>query len=137
MPHRFSCLAVILCAVAGTPAWAWEKQWNEAPAIEDSCLTYDARYSEAPMFRVTAKTQNEKVYLFSRKIACTAGSSCQARMKAYLVDGDVVFGGPEDKNFRCIYYGTAKGKIVAGFVSADNLAPFAEAEDLTQDFLVG
>ena len=58
-------------------------------------------------------------------------------MKAYLVDGDVVFGGPEDKNFRCVYYGTAKGTIVAGFVAADNLAPVAENEDLTQDFLVG
>jgi hypothetical protein len=38
-------------------------------------------------------------------------------MKAYLVDGDVVFGGPQDKSFRCVYYGTAKGKIVAGFVA--------------------
>jgi hypothetical protein len=137
MPHRFSCLAVILCAVAGTPAWAWEKQWNEAPAIEDSCVAYDARYSEAPLFRIAAKSQNAKVYFFSRKIACTEGSSCPARMKAYLVDGDVVFGGPEDKNFRCVYYGTAKGKIVAGFVPADNLMPFTEAEDLTRDFLVG
>jgi hypothetical protein len=137
MSRSLSCLSVILCAVFGAPAYAWEKQWNEAPAIEDSCLTYDARYSEAPLFRITAKSENEKAYLFSRKIACTAGSSCPARMKAYLVDGDVVFGGPEDKNFRCIYYGTAKGKIVAGFVSADNLAPFAEAEDLTQDFLIG
>jgi hypothetical protein len=49
----------------------------------------------------------------------------------------VVFGGPEDKNFRCVYYGTAKGKIIAGFVSTDNLVPFAEDQELTQDFLVG
>ena len=141
MPHRPTCFSMILCAVIGTPADAWEKQWNEAPAIEDSCLTYDARYSEAPLFRVAArnnnKSQNEKVYFFSRKIACTQASSCPARMKAYLVDGDVVFGGPQDKNFRCVYYGTAKGTIVAGFVAADNLAPFAEDENLTQDFLVG
>jgi hypothetical protein len=141
MPHRPTCFSIILCAVIGTPADAWEKQWNQAPAIEDSCLTYDARYSEAPLFRVAArnnnKSQNEKVYFFSRKIACTQASSCPARMKAYLVDGDVVFGGPQDKNFRCVYYGTAKGTIVAGFVAADNLAPFAEDENLTQDFLVG
>jgi hypothetical protein len=141
MPYGLSRFFMILCAVLGTPAYAWEKQWNEPPAIEDSCLTYDARYSEVPLFRVAAKnnnnSKNEKVYFFSRKIACTQESSCTARMKAYLVDGDVVFGGPEDKNFRCVYYGTAKGKIVAGFVSADNLAPFAEDEDLTQDFLVG
>jgi hypothetical protein len=137
MPHRTTCFSMILCTVFGAPAYAWEKQWNEAPAIEDSCLTYDARYSEAPLFRVATRSQNEKVYFFSRKIACTQASSCPARMKAYLVDGDVVFGGPQDKNFRCVYYGTAKGTIVAGFVAADNLAPVAENEDLTQDFLVG
>jgi hypothetical protein len=137
MSHKLSCIAMILCVVIGGPAYAWEKQWNEAPAIQDSCLTYDARYSEAPLFRVTARSKNEKVYFFSRKIACTQGSSCPARTKAYLVDGDLVFGGPEDKNFRCVYYGTAKGTIVAGFLSADNLVPLAENEDLTQDFLVG
>ena len=137
MPHRPTCFSMILCTVFGAPAYAWEKQWNEAPAIEDSCLTYDARYSEAPLFRVATRSQNEKVYFFSRKIACTQASSRPARMKSYLVDGDVVFGGPQDKNFRCVYYGTAKGTIVAGFVAADNLAPVAENEDLTQDFLVG
>jgi hypothetical protein len=57
--------------------------------------------------------------------------------ESHLVEGDVVFGGPQDKNFRCVYYGTAKGTIAAGFVSADNLVPFADDEDLTQDFLVG
>ena len=137
MLHRLSCISMILCAVIGGPAHAWDKQWNEAPAIEDSCVAYDARYSEAPLFRVTARSENEKVYFFSRKTSCGQGSSCPARMKAYLVDGDVVFGGPQDKNFRCAYYGTAKGTIVAGFISADNLAPFVENEDLTQDFLVG
>jgi hypothetical protein len=128
---------MILSAVIATPVHAWEKQWNEAPAIEDSCAAYDARYSEAPLFRIVAKNSDAKVNLFSRKVSCTAGSTCPARMKAYLVDGDVVFGGPEDKNFRCIYYGTAKATIVAGFVSADNLAPFAENENLTLDFLTG
>ena len=58
-------------------------------------------------------------------------------MKTYLIDGDVVFGGPEDKDFRCVYYGTAKGTIVAGFISSANLVPLVENEDLTQDFLVG
>jgi hypothetical protein len=38
---------------------------------------------------------------------------------------------------RCVYYGTAKGKIIAGFVSTDNLVPLAEDQELTQDFLVG
>lgn len=137
MPQRLSCFFVALAAGIGTPAYAWEKQWNEAPAIEDSCLSYDARYSEAPLFRITAKSQNDRAYFFSRKLACTEGPSCPARMKAYLVDGDVVFGGPADKNFRCVYYGTAQGKIVAGFVSTDNLVPFAEDEVLTRDFLVG
>jgi hypothetical protein len=71
MPRRSSWLSVILCAVFAMPAHAWEKQWNEAPAIEDSCVAYDARYSEAPLFRIAAKSQNDKVYFFSRKIACT------------------------------------------------------------------
>lgn len=133
----FSRLSVILCALIGTPAGAWEKQWSEAPAVEDSCLTYNARYSEAPLFRVSTKDRNDKVYLFLRKIACAQGSSCPSRMKAYLVDGDVVFGGPEDKNFRCVYYGSAKGTIVSGFISADNLVPVVENEDLTLDFLLG
>jgi hypothetical protein len=141
MSRRLWCFCTILCAVFGAPAYAWEKQWNEAPAIEDSCVTYDARYSEAPLFRITAKdnnkSQNAKVYFFSRKIPCTPGSSCPARMKAYLLDGDVVFGGPQDNNFRCVYYGTTKGTIVAGFVSADNLVPLADDEDLTEGFLIG
>lgn len=135
-------LSAILVAVIGTPAYAWEKQWNEEPAVEDSCVTYDARYSEAPLFRVVANGSNKgapgRVYLFSRKMSCAEGAlSCPARTNAYLIDGDVVFGGPQDKNFRCVYYGTAKGKIVAGFVPFDNLVPFAENEDLTQDFLKG
>jgi hypothetical protein len=137
MPYRFLFFSIVLCALIGTPAQAWEKQWNEAPAVEDSCLTYDARYSEAPLFRVTTKSNNEKAYFFSRKIACADETNCTARMKAYLVDGDVVFAGPQDKNFRCAYYGSAKGKLVAGFLAADNLVPFAEDGDLTQDFLVG
>jgi hypothetical protein len=132
------CLAGLLAA----PAHGWEKQWNEAPAIEDSCLAYDARYSEAPLFQIVARNANNgapgKVNLFSRKIACAQGVSlCPARTNAYLIDRDVVFGGPQDNNFRCVYYGTVKGKIVAGFVPTENLAPFAENEELTQDFLRG
>ena len=69
---------MILCAVFGAQAYAWEKQWNEAPAIEDSCLTYDARYSEAPLFQVATRSQNEKVYFFSRKIACTQAAARRA-----------------------------------------------------------
>lgn len=144
MSRRRAYFSAILCAVIAGPAQAlaWEKQWNEAPAIEDSCSTYDARYSEAPLFRIAAKSaansHETKVYFFSRKESCAKdGSQCTARVKAYLVDGDVVFGGPEDKNFRCVYYGTAKGTIVAGFIPADNLVPFDENEELTQDFLVG
>jgi hypothetical protein len=133
-----SCLAMALCTVTGTPAHTWEKQWNEAPRIEDSCSTYDARYSEAPLFRVAAKSKQERVYFFSQKVSCAErGSRCPSRMKAYLVDGDVVFGGPEDRNFRCVYYGIANATIVAGFVSTDNLVRFAEDRELTQDFLLG
>lgn len=86
----------MLCILIGRRAYAWEKRWNEAPAIEDSCLAYDDRYSEAPLFQVAAKSNNEKVYFFSRKTACPQGSSCPSRMKAYVVDGDVVFGGSID-----------------------------------------
>lgn len=137
MPSSLSFICIILCVYA-CPAWAWEKQWNEAPAIEDSCVAYDARYAEAPLFRIVAKV-GAKVYFFTRKEACAErrGASCAARTKTHLIDGDVVFGGPEDKNFRCVYYGTAKGTIVAGFIPSANLMPLVENEDLTQDFLVG
>ena len=134
----WSCLAMVLCAVTSAPIHAWEKQWNEAPAIEDACLAYDDRFSEAPLFRIAAKSKQEKAYFFSRKVPCAQDESrCPSRMKSYLVDGDVVFGGQEDKNFRCVYYGTAKGKILAGFVSTDQLVLFAEDQELAQNFLVG
>ena len=109
MSHQVSCTFLILCAVIGGPAYAWVKQWNEAPAVEDACLTYDARYSEAPLFRVTAKDKNEKVYFFSRKLACAQCASCPAGMIGYLVVGVVVCGRPEVKYFRFVYFGTTKG----------------------------
>jgi hypothetical protein len=136
--RTLSLLVMTYGAVIATPTYAWEKQWNEAPAVEDSCSTYDARYSEAPLFRISGKSKDERVYFFSKKIFCDGGdSTCPARMKAYLVDGDVVFAGPEDKNFRCVYYGTRKGAIIPGFISADHLVPYPEDDEVTQDFLVG
>jgi hypothetical protein len=133
LPH----LLCILCAVFSAPAGAWENQWD-APAVQDTCATYDARYSEALLFRIIAKSRGQKVYLHSRKAACAESeTNCATRMGVYLIDGDVVFGGPEDKSFRCVYYGTRKGTLIAGFVYAGNLVPRAEDEELTQDFLTG
>jgi len=128
MSHKSVLWLSAAFLLAGAPAGAMEK-WGP-PAVEDTCLTYDARYSSAPLFRIAPKTAGEKVYLFSRKTP-------SAREKAYLVDGDAVFGGPEDRGFRCVYYGTRTGKLIAGFVPAESLAPYPETEDLTRDFLVG
>lgn len=127
---------VALALLSPTTGSAWEKQWEE-PAVEDSCDTYDARYSEAPLFRIQATTKGAPVHLYSEKAACAANDTCAAREKIYLIEGDAVFGGPEDKGFRCVYYGTRKGGIVSGFVPTSNLAAYDESEPLTPAFLIG
>lgn len=125
------CLSFVL-----EPSMAWKKQWD-APQIDDECLTYDARYSEVPLFEV--RSTQKPVHFYTKKIAKTASVAQQqaARQKTYLVNGNVVFGGPEDKGYRCVYYGTASGNIVAGFVQTKHLMPYSEKQSLSQKFLVG
>ena len=44
---------------------------------------------------------------------------------------------PKTRIFAASITAPPKEKIIAGFVSTDNLVPFAEDQELTQDFLVG
>lgn len=109
----------------------------DQPKVEDQCLSYDSAYESAPLFVVKPGAGRHRVYLYRRKQLCPDDKPCAARQKAYLVSGDVVFAGPPDRNFRCVYYGTTKGRIVAGFIAADSLAPFVEKDGLSTDFLIG
>ena len=129
---------MLLFAAITTPSFAWTKQWG-TPAVEDQCLTYDASYSEAPLFQIVTAEKKEQVHFYSMKVSCTTNTAeCKsAQAKAYLIRGDVVFSGPEDKGYRCVYYGTRRGKILAGFIQTKNLAPYLKNENLTRAFLVG
>jgi hypothetical protein len=111
----------------------------EQPKIEDDCLTYDDRYSVAPLFKVESLSPADKIYLYSKKVDCARdGGDCPtSRKKAYLFKGDIVFAGPEDNGFRCIYYGNNKGKLTAGFIPVKRLLPYSEKEELGQEFLLG
>lgn len=101
------------------------------------CLTYDSAYESAPLFEIKADAGQQRVYLFNRTERCPGEQPCASRQKSFLVAGDVVFAGPPARGFRCAYYGTAKGKIVAGFVPIENLESLSEDNGLSQEFVTG
>jgi hypothetical protein len=49
----------------------------------------------------------------------------------------VVFAAPPNRGFRCVYYGSSNGKIVAGFIPVENLKAIAEDNGMSVDFLIG
>ncbi len=104
---------------------------------ETECVPYDTAYENAQLFRVKAAASQPRVYLYKKAQRCPGDQPCASRQKAYLVDGDVVFAGPASQGFRCAYYGTPKGKIIAGFLPEDSLAPADEETGLTAAFLQG
>ena len=108
-----------------------------APRPEADCVPYESDYESAPLFKVKASAGRQRVYLYKETKLCPGEQACASRQKAYLVDGDIVFAGPVNQGFRCSYYGTPKGKIIAGFIPDENLAPEKERPDLTGEFLVG
>ncbi len=105
-----------------------------AQAQNSECLTYDRYYETAPLFRIKAGAS--RVNFHSRPRPCPPGAPCRWRQKAYLLPGDIVLAGPEQSGFRCAYYGTAKGILIAGFLPAANLEPSAEGR-LSAEFLSG
>jgi hypothetical protein len=131
-------LAEAAAAQSGAPPKSLSQEWaDDPPAVEERCETYNERYAMAPLFRVVAGQPGERVHFFSRKQPCAEGAPCPHRRQSYLVAGDVVFGGPEDRGFRCVYFGTRRGQMVAGFVGTKNLTPIAAETKLDRAFLLG
>jgi hypothetical protein len=127
-------LAVLIEAgLPGTPIALADEQ----PKVEQECLTYDSAYENAPLFAVKPSSNAERAYLYKQAQPCPEGKPCRSRQKAYLVSGDVVFAGPPNRGFRCVYYGKSSGKIVAGFVPVENLKAMAEDNGMSTDFLIG
>jgi len=108
-----------------------------APDFEASCETYDAKFETAPMMQVHPAAGEARVYLQKAAKACPATGACAQRQKAFLVEGDQVLVSKAKAGFRCAYYGTAGGKLIAGFLPESALVPLQEATQLTPDFLTG
>jgi hypothetical protein len=110
---------------------------DEQPKVEQECLSYDSAYENAPLFVVKSDLGAERAYLYKQTQLCPKDKPCGSRQKAYLIGGDVVFAGPPNRGFRCVYYGSSNGKIVAGFIPAENLKAIAEDNGMSIDFLIG
>lgn len=146
-------LAVAICLAISAPAGAqnsttedstqvlqakpFREDWSESPRIEETCLTYDARYANGELLGVTAERLDAQVHFYAKASSCVEGAPCPARQKNYLVPGDVVLGAPADKGFRCVYYGTKAGKLLAGFLPVSNLKQIDEQTTLSPEFLEG
>ena len=125
-----SILTLIALATIGVPVRAELK-------AEKDCVPYESDYEGAPLFKVKAGAGEQRVYLYKETKLCPGGQACASRQKAYLLDGNVVFAGPVSDGFRCAYYGTAKGKIIAGFIPDQNLTSEKEQPELSTEFLQG
>lgn len=110
---------------------------DEQPKAAQACLSYDSAYENAPLFAVKSAAGQARVYLYNRTQRCSNDQPCASRQKTYLVSSDVVFGGPPNQGFRCTYYGSASGKIVASFIPIDNLQTLIEDNGLSIDFVAG
>ncbi len=110
---------------------------GEQPKVEQECLSYDSAYENAPLFVVKPSAGEERTYLYKRTDLCAKDKPCGSRQKSYLVSGDVVFAGPPNRGFRCAYYGTSNGKIIAGFIPIENLEPIVEESGMSIDFAAG
>jgi hypothetical protein len=131
-------LTLLLAALLGVIVPNFEAALaDEQPKVEQECLSYDSAYENAPLFVVKSDLGAERAYLYKQTQLCPKDKPCGSRQKAYLVGGDVVFAGPLNRGFRCVYYGSPNGKIVAGFIPAENLKAIAEDNGMSIDFLIG
>ncbi len=80
-----------------------------------SCVTYDNAYASAPLMRVRGAADSQ-VRFQDRAEACPATGACGWRRDGYVIGGDVVLASAEVNGFRCVYAGTAKGDLAAGFL---------------------
>ena len=132
--RRILVILVLAAGLADLPAMAQEQPTAEA---EEECLSYDSAYENAPLFAVTTNSGDARVWLYKRTQLCLKDTPCGSRQKVYLIGGDAVFAGPPNRGFRCAYYGSSRGKIIAGFIPIENLKPLAEDNGLSIDFVIG
>jgi hypothetical protein len=130
-------LILPLAALLGAGPTAPPALADEQPKVEQKCLSYDSAYENAPLFVVTTNAGEERAYLYKQTRPCPKDKPCGSRQKAHLVNGNVVFAGPPNRGFRCAYYGSSHGKIVAGFVPIENLKPMVEDNGISIDFVTG
>lgn len=146
--YRLSAVLLGLAAALASPALAFaetgtapkplSQEWaGDPPKIEESCEPADDRYAAAPLFRIVPAKPGDRVPLLARKQLCAEGAPCPHRRRSFLAGGDVVFGGPEDRGFRCVYFGSRRGVLVAGFVAARQLALVEPETALTRAFMLG
>jgi len=126
-----------LAALLGAGPPTFPALADEQPKVEQECLSYDSAYENAPLFLVRTSAGVERAYLYKQTQLCPKDKPCASRQKAYLVSGNVVFAGPPNRGFRCAYYGSSHGKIVAGFIPIENLQPMVEDSGLSVDFVTG
>lgn len=128
-----------LAAAESAPApKPFSQEWvNDPPPVEDECVPANDRYALAPLFRIVPEKRGERVYLLTKKQACVGGGRCPQRQRSYLVFGDIVLGGPEDRGFRCVYFGTQRGVLVTGFVPVQALARATAETTITAAWLAG
>lgn len=122
----------------GAPApKPFSQEWaNDPPPVEDTCEPANDRYAMAPLLRIAPAKGGDRVYLLAKKQPCAGAGRCPHR-RGYLVAGDVVLAGPEDRGFRCVYFGTRRGALATGFVPAEALAPATAETTITAAWLAG
>lgn len=108
----------------------------QAPAAEESCVTYDGAYQAAPLMQVSAAA-GARVHFQDQAKACPAKGGCGWRRKAYLTAGDVVLASAPRAGFRCVYYGSSTGKLSAGFVPVSALRPMPDPQGVSAALLTG
>lgn len=114
------------------------REWaDDPPAVEDTCEAGNDRYAFAPLFRIATGKPGERVHFLTRKQPCAEAARCPHRRQSYVVAGDTVLAGPEDRGFRCVYFGTRRGPMAAGFVPVGNLAAAETEMKLDRAFLLG
>ncbi len=134
---RFVRIVAVATLLAAAPPYFSAAFADEQPKVQQECLSYDSEYENGPLFTVKPGTGSTRVYLYKQTRRCPNDQPCASRQKAYLVSNDVVFAGPPNQGFRCAYYGSASGKIVAGFIPIEDLQALAEDDGLSIDFVVG
>jgi hypothetical protein len=124
---------ILICGIfQSAHSYDWEPFKIQDVSMKETCVTYDAKFETAPMMQVLSKT-----YLQTQPNICPNKGICSFRQKSYLVPEDYVFASAEKNGFRCVYYGTAKGDIIAGFLPASSLKQVSEENKLTPEFIKG